>query len=39
MDCGLSIRYNFNGAYAYVQMVRPAASNTGADSMFTIGYT
>ncbi|HZS48362.1 MAG TPA: PKD domain-containing protein [Blastocatellia bacterium] len=29
--------YNFTGAYAYVQMVRSAASNTSADSMFTIG--
>jgi len=30
--------YDFTGAYAYVQMVRTAASNTSADSMFTIGY-
>src|ERR1044071_2309399 len=29
--------YNFSDAYAYVELVQAAASNTGADTMFTIG--
>jgi hypothetical protein len=29
--------YNFSDAYAFVELVQPAASNTGADTMFTVG--
>jgi exonuclease III len=29
--------YNFSGAYSYVELVQPAAANTAADAMFTIG--
>jgi len=29
--------YNFDDAYAYVELVQAAATNTGADNMFTIG--
>jgi hypothetical protein len=29
--------YNFTGAYAYIQLVTPPASNTAADAMLTIG--
>ncbi|HKY43050.1 MAG TPA: IPT/TIG domain-containing protein [Pyrinomonadaceae bacterium] len=29
--------YNFNDAYAFVELVQAPASNTGADAMFTIG--
>ena len=29
--------HNFSGAYAYVQLVQPAATTTGAFSMFSVG--
>jgi endonuclease/exonuclease/phosphatase family metal-dependent hydrolase len=29
--------YDFNGAYAYVELVQPASSSTAGDSMFTLG--
>src|SRR5919106_3982744 len=29
--------YNFTGGYTYVELVQAAASNTAADSMFTVG--
>ncbi len=31
-------RYDFSGAYSYVELVQPASAATKADAMFTVGY-
>jgi hypothetical protein len=31
-------RYDFTGAYSYVELVQPASAATKADAMFTVGY-